>query len=364
MEWYGQKTTGGKSRKLVFYGIVQVDTTTETVYGRVNDTTPHRLVKTHQSIKDAEDYFALKTTERLGLGYSEITTHHNPDLYTIASIQFGSDTDSLDEKATDTDKELLDSLDEACEGCCDGGCPACVLRDQILSSRECEPVSLPDPCPVCEIPTIDSSRLCERCERYHYRQWDDEWSHHSIARIQSLVRGYQVRQQDLIDQRRSQFLEFIPGLELVPKPDHVQAPLSSYNLIPGNPYTALLSSLLVAFCHECRSQPRSQPHFTFDLLQRLLYSIVPRDTIPKQHHSTLDRFLAIASHGTKSISTEMNRLVDFHLSCGTTRFELFHSGISNTAMETLTDRVWKHLHDTYPADLLRPLHPFNRLVYV
>ena len=75
-EFYGQHTSKGHT---YFYGIVQIEQTTETVYGKITDASIRRNLKTHATEEEALLYFEKKSVERLEKGYTE-TKHHMGDL--------------------------------------------------------------------------------------------------------------------------------------------------------------------------------------------------------------------------------------------------------------------------------------------
>ena len=66
LEFFGQRCNQSKTR---YYGIVQVEDRTETVYGRLTDSNPHRHIKQHRSVTSAEKYFERKMFEKLMDGY-------------------------------------------------------------------------------------------------------------------------------------------------------------------------------------------------------------------------------------------------------------------------------------------------------
>ena len=105
---------------------------------------------------------------------------------------------------------------------------------------------------------------------------------------------------------------------------------------------------------------RSDPRITFERLQKYLFDIVPRESIPERYLARVDTFLDIASYGSVKIHRESQRLTSFHIANGS-RVELFHMGMSNPAMEYLTRCVWDHLEKSTDGQLC-PLHPSNRIV--
>ena len=371
-EFYGQKGNH-------FYGIVSVEETTETVWGIIGGKI-NRHVKNHGTEEESDAYFQEKSNHKIESGYKE-TTHHQPDIYSIASIEFCdsdvSETESLD--------GILETLEQQCTGCCDAGCPACVLRDQILeSSSSFTPPSLPSPspppsppspssptpkeiCPGCEKnESMGDNLLCRKCDRVYYYQWDDEFSHQSAVCIQKFWR--RILAADQLLKLRSNYRHYIPGLEIAPSKSSTleEKSITDYNLIPGNPYLSLFNALLHAVCDNIRIN-RSNPIISFERFQTLLFDIVPRDSIPQHFLPQVDTFLEMASHGSVRIKQECQRLVDMHLSDGgkLIRFELFHSGMSNPAIELLTSRVWDYLEKKHTGEddsTLLPLHPFNRII--
>ncbi len=105
---------------------------------------------------------------------------------------------------------------------------------------------------------------------------------------------------------------------------------------------------------------RSDPRITFERLQKYLFDIVPRESIPERYLARVKIFLDIASYGSVKIHQESQRLTNFHIAKGS-RVELFHAGMSNPAMEYLTRCVWDHLEKSTNGPLC-PLHPSNRIV--
>ena len=237
---------------------------------------------------------------------------------------------------------------EDCD-CCDAGCPVCVDHDKSLLE-----------CPVCHTgEATGEDRLCRLCERYHWRQFDDECGHLAAVKIQSL--GRRIIASNQLVAVRDSYHPYIPGLEIMEDKRHEGvSPLDSYNLIPGNFYLCLLEALMYGLCVEERR--RSDPRITFERLQKYLFDIVPRESIPERYLGRLDTFLDIASYGSVKIHQESQRLTISHKDKGS-RAELFHMGMSNPAMEYLTSCVWDHLEKSTNGQLC-PLHPSNRITLV
>lgn len=367
-EFYGQYTSKGHT---YFYGIVHIENTTETVYGKITSVSLRRNLKTHATEEEALLYFEKKSVERLEKGYTE-TKHHVGDLYTIADIQY-SDGEGEGDGSFEMEVEggwecegRGEEREEEGEGwgegeglwegegeglgecdCCDAGCPVCVAYDQSLLE-----------CPVCHTgEATGENRLCRRCEKYHWQQFDDEYSHLAAVKIQSLGRRI-IASNQLVTVRDS-YHPYIPGLEIMEDKRHEKvSPLDSYNLIPGNFYLYLLEALMYGLCVDKRR--RSDPRITFERLQKYLFDIVPRESIPERYLARVEIFLDIASYGSVKIHQESQRLTRFHIASGS-RVELFHMGMSNPAMEYLTRCVWDHLEKSTERPLC-PLHPSNRIV--
>ena len=87
LEFFGQRCNQNKTR---YYGIVQVEDRTETVYGRLTDSNPHRHIKQHRSVTSAEKYFERKMFEKLMDGYEETTPPFHPYSITLTTTNHSS----------------------------------------------------------------------------------------------------------------------------------------------------------------------------------------------------------------------------------------------------------------------------------
>ena len=87
LEFFGQRCNQSKTR---YYGIVQVEDRTETVYGRLTDNNPHRHIKKHRSVTSAEKYFERKMFEKLMDGYEETTPPFHPYSITLTTTNHSS----------------------------------------------------------------------------------------------------------------------------------------------------------------------------------------------------------------------------------------------------------------------------------
>ena len=89
LEFFGQRCNQSRTR---YYGIVQVEDRTETVYGRLTDSNPHRHIKEHRSVTSAEKYFERKMFEKLMDGYEETPPPFHPYSITLTTTNHSSPT--------------------------------------------------------------------------------------------------------------------------------------------------------------------------------------------------------------------------------------------------------------------------------